>query len=62
MQDRGVICGEARTVKQQKCAEEINSAFRVRGVLFLENIGISKEELQLYYDMAASMFSLSDEY
>lgn len=62
MQDNGAICGEAPTVEQRKCAQEINSAFRVHGFLFLENIGVSSQELQLYYDMAAALFSLPNEH
>lgn len=61
MKAEGAVCGETPSVAQQKCAREINQAFRVHGFLFLQNIGVSEEDLQMYFDMAKSLFALPEE-
>lgn len=62
MQDRGATRGEAPTVEQRKCAHEINNAFRVHGFLFLEDLGVTMQDLRTYFDMARALFALPDEY
>lgn len=62
MLEKGAVCGKAPTVEQRQCASEINEAFRVHGFLFLQNIGVSEEDLKTYYDMAKDLFALSDQH
>lgn len=60
--DQGATCGQAPTTAQLQCARDIDLAFRKHGFLFLQNIGVSEEDLQGYFDMARELFSLPEEH
>lgn len=62
MREEGAVCGESPTVEQRKCASEINEAFRVHGFLFLQNIGVTEEDLTAYYNMAGGLFALPEQH
>lgn len=61
MVEEGAIIGEPSTPAQIEAAGEIDAAFRDNGFLFLDNIGITTDELDRYYEMSAMLFALPDE-
>lgn len=62
MASEGATVGDAPTQAQVEVAAQINDAFRDDGFLFIDGIGISDEQLEQYYEMSATLFSLPDDY
>jgi len=58
----GAVVGNAPTREQLSVGKDINQACRDTGFMFLQNIGLSEEELQSYFRASQSLFALPEDY
>eukprot|EP00232_Nephroselmis_pyriformis_P027819 CAMPEP_0182869110 /NCGR_PEP_ID=MMETSP0034_2-20130328/9728_1 /TAXON_ID=156128 /ORGANISM="Nephroselmis pyriformis, Strain CCMP717" /LENGTH=227 /DNA_ID=CAMNT_0025001549 /DNA_START=36 /DNA_END=716 /DNA_ORIENTATION=+ len=58
--EEGCVAGQPATAAQREAAARIGEVFRLHGFLYLDNFGITAEDMELAFGESKALFSLSD--